>query len=369
MGIMESLGNGSQIPAFRAQVFGVRTRTMTAQERIIQRAFLKALILLAALFSPAACQGTGKVTPLADPQGAPHRVYVIGHRGAAGLAPENTVAAFRKALELGVDAVEMDALLTADGEIVVHHDFCLKPEIARTPTGMWIDGKSGPVIKNLTLADLKTYDVGRLRPHTLYASRYPDQQPADGERIPTLREVISLLKSRNDARTQLWIEIKTSPESPEMTPSPEVVADAVLKVLKEEDVSSRASILSFDWRSLVHVQKAAPHIPTVYLSLVSNSLDNIKPGRPGPSAWTAGMDVDDFNGSIPRAIKAAGGRCWGPHYKSVTPAMLQEAHELGLKVFPWTPDSSGDMHNLMKMKVDGIITNRPDILKSILSGP
>jgi glycerophosphoryl diester phosphodiesterase len=161
---------------------------MIRQKEIIQRAFVKALILLAAPFFLAACQGTGKVIPQGNPQGAHNRVYVIGHRGAAGLAPENTLAAFKKALELGVDAVEMDALLTVDGEVVVHHDFWLKPEMTRTPQGMWLQGKSGPVIKNLTLAELKTYDVGRLQPHTLYASRYPDQQPADGERIPTLRD-------------------------------------------------------------------------------------------------------------------------------------------------------------------------------------
>jgi glycerophosphoryl diester phosphodiesterase len=278
---------------------------MTRQKEMIQRTFVKALVLLVAPFFLAACQSAGKVNPPVNPQGPPNRVYVIGHRGAAGLAPENTLAAFRKALEIGVDAVELDVLLTADGALVVHHDFWLKPEITRIPKGTWLQGKSGPVIKNLTLAELKTYDVGRLQPHTLYASRYPDQQPADGERIPTLREVISLMKSGNDAKTQLWIEIKTSPESPEMTPSPEVVADAVLKTLKEEDVSSRTSILSFDWRSLVHVQKVAPQIPTVYVSLVSNNLDNIKPGKPGPSPWTAGIDVDDFDGSIPRAVKAA----------------------------------------------------------------
>jgi glycerophosphoryl diester phosphodiesterase len=118
----------------------------------------------------------------------------------------------------------------------------------------------------------------------------------------------------------------------------------------------------------VHVQRIAPDIPTVYLSHIGRRLNNIKPGKPGPSPWTAGIDVDDFNGSIPRAIRAAGGWYWAPHYKYITPDLVEVAHRLGIQVFVWTPDSRHDMVRLMKMGVDGIITNRPDILKALLGG-
>jgi glycerophosphoryl diester phosphodiesterase len=294
---------------------------------------------------------------------------VVGHRGAAGLLPENTLAAFRKALDLGVDGLELDVLLTSDGELVVHHDFTLKSEIARAPDGKWIPGSAERVIRGLSLAEVRTYDVGRLQPGTRYASRYPEQQPADGERIPTLREVLALLKDRKDSRTRLFIEIKTSPEKPDWTPPPEAVADATLKVLKETDTLPQAMILSFDWRALVHVQKTAPQVPTVYLSLVSSGLDNIQPGRPGPSPWTAGIDVDEYQGSVPRAVRAAGGRVWGPHYRALTEESVREAHQLGIAVYPWTVDSGEDMARLLKMKVDGIITNRPDILLDLLGKP
>jgi glycerophosphoryl diester phosphodiesterase len=133
-------------------------------------------------------------------------------------------------------------------------------------------------------------------------------------------------------------------------------------------VVDRTRILSFDWRALVHCQKIALDIPTVYLPHIGSRLNNIKPNEPGPSPWTAGIDVDDFNGSIPRAIKAAGGRFWAPHYKYIAPELVQVAHHLGTQVFVWTPDSQDDMENLIGMGVDGIITNRPDILLSILSG-
>ena len=144
------------------------------------------------------------------------------------------------------------------------------------------------------------------------------------------------------------------------------MARAVVNLLNRENFSKRSKILSFDWRALVHVQKIAPEIPTVYLSRIGNRLNNIKPGQPGPSPWTAGIDIDNFNGSIPLAIKAAGGRFWAPYYKYVTPDNIREAHGLGISVFVWTPDRKRDLLRLLKMGVDGIITNRPDILKSIL---
>jgi glycerophosphoryl diester phosphodiesterase len=90
------------------------------------------------------------------------KVYMIGHRGAAGLAPENTLAAFARACAMGVDAVELDVLLTSDRRVVVHHDFRLKPEITRTADGEWLNHSARYAIKELRLAELKTFDVGRL---------------------------------------------------------------------------------------------------------------------------------------------------------------------------------------------------------------
>jgi len=340
---------------------------MTKHTHIKYHILADILVVFAVLFSFAACQATGKSAAQLKPELVTKKIHVIGHRGAAGLSPENTLSAFRRALDLGVDAIELDVLLTAHRKLVVHHDYRLKQEIARTPDGKWLKDRSRPAIKDLTLVELKAYDVGRLKPYTKYARRYPKQQPADGERIPTLREVISLFKSY-DKGTQLWVEIKTSPEKPDMTPPPEVVADAVVNILREQNFAGRARILSFDWRALVHVQNIAPEIPTVYLSLEGRNLNNIKAGQPGASPWMAGLDIDDFNGSIPQAVKAAGGRYWAPYYKHITYDLLNEAHELGLQVFAWTPDKRDAMVRLIEMGVDGIITNRPDILQSILSG-
>jgi glycerophosphoryl diester phosphodiesterase len=294
------------------------------------------------------------------------RPMLIGHRGAAGLAPENTLSAFERACGLGVDGIELDVLVSADGELVVHHDFRIRPEITRGVDGAWVSPTARPAILELTLAQLKSYDVGRLKPLTDYAARYPEQSPSDGQRIPTLREVIGLYRERCREGTRLLVEIKASPEEPGMTPPPEAVADKVIALLRQEGVDNRTLLLSFDWRALVRVQKTAPGIPTVYLSMVSPGLDNIKAGRPGPSPWTAGIDVDDFNGSVPQAVKAAGGRIWAPFFRNLASDSLNEARRLGLQVFVWTPDQPADMKRLIEMQVDGIITNRPDLLKSLL---
>jgi glycerophosphoryl diester phosphodiesterase len=339
---------------------------MKKRKDIKLRLLAKILFVPVVLLMASSCFTSEKSGPPINVEQPAKNIDIIGHRGAAGLVPENTLSAFKKACEIGVDAIELDVLLTADGKIVVHHDYTLKPETTRTPDGEWLS-PPGPLIKELTLANLKTYDVGRLKPGTRYSRRYPEQQPVDGERIPTLGEVISLLKGKCDPATQLWLEIKTNPERPDLTPAPEAVADAVVQLLRMQNFTDRVRILSFDWRALVHIQKLEPEIPTVYLSLEGKSLNNINAGRPGASPWMAGHDIDDCSGSIPHAVQAAGGRYWAPYYKHLTYDLISEADELGIKVYVWTPDKRKDMVRLIEMGVDGIITNRPDILKSVVS--
>ncbi len=327
--------------------------------------FIKTLLLmLLMIFRPV--QSNGENPAPATNSLLSVNPIAVGHRGAAGLAPENTLAAFTRALELGVDAIELDVQLSADGKVVVHHDFFLNGNIARTSSGRWVNDREALPIKELTVSQLKSYDVGRLKPNTNYSKRYPNQMAADGQCIPTLSEVIGLLKGHPDKKTWLWIEIKTSPEESASANPPELLADAVLKILEKEGIVQRTRVLSFDWRPLVHLQKVAPAIPTIYLSRMGFRLNNIKPGQPGISPWTAGFDVDDYNGSIPRTVKAAGGACWSPYYKELTIDSLKEAHKLGLSVSVWTVDKKSDMVRLMEMGVDAITTNRPDILISVL---
>ncbi|MCU0603166.1 MAG: glycerophosphodiester phosphodiesterase [Desulfobacterales bacterium] len=334
---------------------------------IVKRNLAAATIVTAIALLAFAVPGMAQGPTAAGVSKIPEKLLVIGHRGAAGLIPENTLAAFRRGCELGVDAIELDVLVSADGQLVVHHDFRLKPEIARSADDAWIAPGSQPAVKDLTLAQLKTYDIGRLQPKTTYAARFPEQTPVDGERIPTFKEAIDLFKKSCGPSTRLFVEIKTSPEEPALTLPPEAVSDRVVKMVRDEGIAERTWILSFDWRNLVHIQKAAPELATVYLTIVGPGLNNLQPSRPGASLWMAGLDIDDFNGSAPRAVKAAGGRIWSPFFKNLTPEALAEARQLGLLVSVWTPDNPDDLKKLIEMKVDAITTNRPDVLKKLLA--
>src|SRR4051794_33439007 len=115
--------------------------------------------------------------------GAASAFDLQGHRGARGLAPENTAPAWQVALDLGVDTIECDMAITKDGVVVVHHDLRLNPDTTRGPDGQWLSAP-GPAIHDLTFDELQRYDVGRLRPGSDYARQFPLQKAVDGTRIP-----------------------------------------------------------------------------------------------------------------------------------------------------------------------------------------
>ena len=125
-------------------------------------------------------------------------------------------------------------------------------------------------------------------------------------------------------------------------------------------------IESFDWRTLLLVQKQAPEIPTVYLTQVQQPEENLYPDKASP--WTAGFDPMRYGGSVPRAVKAAGGKIWSPLYEDVSASSITEAHSLGLPVIVWTVNDPKDMSRLIDMGVDGIISDRPDLLRTVAAG-
>ena len=107
--------------------------------------------------------------------------------------------------------------------------------------------------------------------------------------------------------------------------------------------TARASVQSFDWRTLVAMKRIAPEIERVCLTIESAGRGQYPPRQPGPSPWTAGLDIDDFGGSVPRLVKAADCAVWSPDFRNVTAALVKEAHDLGLKVIPWTVNEMADL--------------------------
>lgn len=294
-----------------------------------------------------------------------HAFDLEGHRGARGLAPENTLAAFRKAIEIGVTTIETDMAVTSDGAIVISHDPFLNPDIVRDVDGHWLAAK-GPAIHALTLAQLRRYDIGRLNPASTYAKQFPEQRPSDGERFPELAQVLALGKS--SARpVRFNIETKITPTSGDDTPDPAMFARLVVAAVRAAGMTERVTVESFDWRTLVEVKRLAPEIETSCITIKSKDMDTVSAPDDRASPWHAGLSLRDHGGSLAATVKAAGCGVWSMFWRNLTPGDVAEAHALGLKVLPWTVNDPPEMRKLIELGVDGIITDYPDRLRTVMA--
>ncbi|MEO8499500.1 MAG: glycerophosphodiester phosphodiesterase [Vicinamibacteria bacterium] len=290
-----------------------------------------------------------------------------GHRGTRGLRPENTLAAFAHALSLGVTTLELDTAVTKDGVVVITHDSELNPDITRDASGQWLL-KTGPTMLSMSFAELQRYDVGRLRPGSPYGTRFKDQVAVDGQRIPRLADLFALVKKSGNTAVRFNIETKLDPRTPDATPGAEAFAEAVVKEIRAGGMEKRSTLQSFDWSTLKIAKRIAPEIPRVCLTTQQGSDDNIQVGKPGPSPWLGGVDVDSFGGSVPKLVHAAAASVWSPNSADLSAAAVAESHELGLLVIPWTVNDPADMARLIDMGVDGLISDRPDVLRKVLVG-
>jgi glycerophosphoryl diester phosphodiesterase len=260
-------------------------------------------------------------------------VYALdlqGHRGARGHAPENTLPGFERAMSIGVNTLELDVGVTRDGVVVIHHDLGLNPDTTRGPDGKWLS-RAGPLIKDLTFAELQRYDVGRIQPGSEYERRFPHQKPIDGTRVPRLSDLFE--RNRNTA-VRFNIEIKVTEKAPNDTLPPEPFARAVIAEVRKAAMAARTTIQSFDWRAVKAVEREAPEIATAYLT---ESAD-----------------------SEPEKVHAAGARLWSPDFRALTPQKAAAARKLGLKIVPWTVNEPADIGRMLELKVDGIISDYPD---------
>ena len=273
------------------------------------------------------------------------------HRGGRGLTPESTLAGFRNAIALGVTTLETDLAVTKDDVLVLSHEPHLNPDLVRGPDGKWLEG-AGPTIHSLTLAELKTYDIGRLNPATKYGQQFPAQTPHDGERFPTLAELYAMA----GPGIRFNIETKIDPTKPDQTVDPAHFARLTVEAIRTAKMQRRTTIQSFDWRTLIEAKRLAPEIETVCLTIESRDMNTV---GPKPSPWLAGLDVKN-SGSILQLARIAGCSAWSPFWRNVTAATIVEAHALGLKVIPWTVNDPAEMKRLIDLKVDGLITDYPD---------
>lgn len=301
----------------------------------------------------------------------------IAHRGGAGLRPENTLAAFRHAIELGADAAELDVHLTKDRQIVVHHNGVLDHNMVRKPSGEWLRKDERIVIAEHTYDELRQYEVGIPNPDTSYRNKYPDLVPVEGERIATLSEVIELAKEMSN-NFKLIIEFKSQEANAANRPWVALV-ERTIEIVREHGFEERTIFCAFDWGALRYAKQLCPGIPTWYTTHPLSWLrdDDIPPADLSPSKqyveklrtmmhpeapWYAGFDPRKWGESYPAAISAAGGDAWFMYHTTATKERIQQTHAAGLKAIVWT-SGLRDIQVLLDLAnrgLDGICADYPD---------
>jgi glycerophosphoryl diester phosphodiesterase len=309
--------------------------------------FLFLLLSLPALTAEKPCRDAGPGN-VAIPQNLVDRVQLCAnaekmlthaHRG-AGDRPENTMAAFRRAIEQGADVIELDTQMTRDDEtgepvVIVAHDSHLRPDLCLSPDGQPLPPEPKKHFWQMTLAEIRQYDCGSLA--------RPDQKAAPGERIPTLLEAMQLLKEY--PRLRLNIEIKIDPNRAAIYPSLEKYVEAVLATVKKSGVSrDRFFFQSFHHDTLRHLKE-----------------ESAKEGK-------RGYDISPLLGNVekilevPYELKA---HMVTPHYGGLTKEIVNKLQGDGIQVVPWTVNGAKEMRELIALGVDGIITDRVDLFQEM----
>ena len=314
----------------------------------------------------------------------PRRAFDLqAHRGGLGLVVENTLPAFANALELGVSTLELDVQITEDGQAVVTHDRrvsgskCLDtgPVVAGDPEFPYV----GTYVNTLSLAQVRTLDCGSQR-----LGAYPGQRLAPGERMPLLTEVFDLVDRYRARQVMLNIETKVEAGAPSETAPREQFVQVVAAQVRAARLERQVTIQSFDWGALTRMQQVAPELPVVALT---NGQQFLQAGQSGASPWLGGVDIDAFTAgrTLQEAYVAAAAALGfdalspvhgdpqsapvtAPGYRPfTTPDLVAAAREAGLPVVVWTVNDRATMEHLVRLGVDGIITDRPDLLRGVLA--
>lgn len=272
----------------------------------------------------------------ADQIGA--KIDVQGHRGARAVLPENSLAAFEYAIELGVDTLEFDMGVTQDGVVVVIHDQKINPVICQYKNGDPIEEELW--VHQLSYEQIKQFDCGSKQ-----NPRFKKQKTITGTEIPALEEVFEMVKNSTleNAKTVLFnIETKSDPSLPFAQPEPDVFVELVYETVKKFGLENRVTLQSFDHRTLVSAAQYAPELQRS--ALFSEA----------PEDWLqAAIDAD--------------AHVISPHHQIINRKTVELLQEEGLAVIPWTANSKRQWARLIKLGVDGIISDDPKALIDFLS--
>ena len=294
------------------------------------------------------------------------RILIHGHRGARGLAPENTLAGFACALKVGVDVLELDLRMSGDGKIVIHHDRKLNPDLTRIKAGTWLTPPTKP-LDHYTFEALQQFDMGHARPESSILKRFPRQTAWDGQTIPDLAMLRDRVAPALDDGLLLNLEIKSDPLKPAQGPTPTDWAITLVDELNTLGLINQCWVQSFDWRVLRQIHALTDKLPTGFLTSAQPDFDTITAHANSASPWLDGYDTARFSHSLPQAIAAAGGHYWGPCFQDLTRSWVAEAQSLGLEVHTWTVNEITHIETMVDYAVDGIISDYPDRVRTVLA--
>ncbi|GAB3195937.1 glycerophosphoryl diester phosphodiesterase [Pontibacter aydingkolensis] len=305
---------------------------------------LKTILFLTLLFVCYACKSI-KTVSMPSPAITTVQMPAFdmeGHRGARGLMPENTIPAMIKAMELGVTTLEMDAHISKDGRVLLSHDPYFNRKHELLPDGKKIPASEAKkhVLYQLDYSEIKRYDVG-----SKFYKNFPKQQLQQAHK-PLLAEVIDTVQAyiadHNLPQVFYNIETKSKPSGDgKYHPAPHEFVERLMAVILEKKIAPYVIIQSFDVRTLQVLKQKYPEIKT---SLLVENLHSLE------------KNLEKL-GFLPNV--------YSPYYKLVTPDLLQKAHNLNMKVIPWTVNDLKEMKQLKELGVDGIITDYPDLFKNL----
>lgn len=296
------------------------------------------------------------------------------HRGGRNVRPENTLYSYAYAIELGATSIECDMQLTKDGQIVMSHNPILNSDITRDENGNYIENNKYD-IRLMTVDELKKFDVGVMDPNCgEYYDLHGKTQFTYDAKIPTLEELMQLIQSYGDKNIVLNIETKSYPDPASAgyknNADPKKFVEVFNNIVKKYDMEDRVVLQSFDWQTLIEMKKLNPNISTSALWQEQPSWgrdsESLRRYEKKKSPWLGGLDIKDYQGNPVKAAHAIGADIISPYYTEISKQDVDEAHSLGMKVVPWTVNNEKDMNMLLDMGVDGIISDKPWLLKQVL---
>jgi len=296
------------------------------------------------------------------------------HRGGRDVRPENTLYSYAYAIELGATSIECDMQLTKDGQIVMSHNPILNSDITRDENGNYIENNKYD-IRLMTVDELKKFDVGIMDPNCgEYYDLHGKTQFTYDAKIPTLEELMQLIQSYGDKNIVLNIETKSYPDPVSAgyknNADPKKFVEVFNNIVKKYDMDDRVVLQSFDWQTLIEMKKLNPNISTSALWQEQPSWgrdsESLRRYEKKKSPWLGGLDIKDYQGNPVKAAHAIGADIISPYYTEISKQDVDEAHSLGMKVVPWTVNNEKDMNMLLDMGVDGIISDKPWLLKQVL---